>query len=310
MSSQPWPKGDDWEVARYKPVASALADTAHVFDKNCEDLYTLTELPTALLAIGNTEVRRMAYVAMGLIRFRPEEPESEDRMRRAHEYATQLLGEEYSPAHAINEGAAMLKKVLDIPLAKAGYDALVRSCVASAWAILESVARDAWIDALNSRPNPLGQRAIGLLPGNAPAEDEISRRHISVGLLARHNFDLRACLGTVLAPKFDFSGVSGIRVAYRVAFEDASHFEAALADPLLQELEATRHVIVHRAGVIDDEFHRRVSTRGSVGSRLQLTEDDARHFVNAAVRVGNRVLQLLDEYLRKTPDIDQHTEET
>ena len=61
MSSQPWPKGDDWKVARYKPVASALADTAHVFDKNCEDLYTLTELPTALLAIGNTEVRRMAY---------------------------------------------------------------------------------------------------------------------------------------------------------------------------------------------------------------------------------------------------------
>jgi len=106
MSSQPWPKGDDWEVARYKPVASALADTAHVFDKNCEDLYTLTELPTALLAIGNTEVRRMAYVAMGLIRFRPEEPESEDRMRRAHEYATQLLGEEYSPAHAMNEGCS------------------------------------------------------------------------------------------------------------------------------------------------------------------------------------------------------------
>ena len=86
--------------------------------------------------------------------------------------------------------------------------------IATAWTAVECLAGDAWEAALNSHPNRFCQRTANHLPQDRSESDGLTRKSISVGLLARHAFDLSATMGTVLAGKFDFTGVSGIETAY------------------------------------------------------------------------------------------------
>jgi hypothetical protein len=62
-----------------------------------------------------------------------------------------------------------------------------------------------------------------------------------VGLLAKHDFDLRGKIGTILAEKYDFTGVEGMRQAYSAAFGKRATIEAAFSSDRLLELEAVRH---------------------------------------------------------------------
>jgi len=70
----------------------------------------------------------------------------------------------------------------------------------------ESAAKDIWTVALNSSPIGLGHAALVKLPIEKES-DGLSAKQISVGLLAKHSFDLRGKLGSLLAEKFDFTGV-------------------------------------------------------------------------------------------------------
>jgi len=145
-------------------------------------------------------------------------------------------------------------KVLTIPQCgealKASLEVLYRAGISECWTALECLATDLWVTSLNEEPTTLAQTAISSLDAQEPGE--LTSRHIPVGLAARHGFDLRRCLGTVLKSKFDFTGVSGIQKAYKIFVPNDEFIQKVLAQPELGELEATRHVIVHRAGRVDE----------------------------------------------------------
>ena len=145
-------------------------------------------------------------------------------------------------------------KVLTIPQCgealKASLEVLYRAGISESWTALECLATDLWVTSLNEEPTTLAQTAISSLDAQEPGE--LTSRHIPVGLAARHGFDLRRCLGTVLKSKFDFTGVSGIQKAYKIFVPNDEFIQKVLAQPELGELEATRHVIVHRAGRVDE----------------------------------------------------------
>lgn len=149
----------------------------------------------------------------------------------------------------------------------------------------------------------LGQTAMTKLP-EAPSVEGLVGRQVSVGLLARHGFDLRTKLGTVLAPKFDFTSVSGIRIAYATVFGKESTVGESLGEPALARLEATRHLVVHRAGIVDDEYIRRTLDAMRIGEPLQLTGTQVSQLANGAVGAGSRLLRALDLWLTQNPPCD------
>jgi hypothetical protein len=157
------------------------------------------------------------------------------------------------------------------------------------------MATDCWVAAINASPIPLAQRVLAALPEEPGS---ISSKQIPVGLAAKYNFDLRNCLGTVLRPKFDFTSVSGIRKAFSAAFTDAEALVSVLGDELLSELEVTRHLIVHRASVIDDEYNRRTSANARVGSMLELSEHKVHQFAECAAINGIAILLFVDDWLK------------
>jgi hypothetical protein len=120
-----------------------------------------------------------------------------------------------------------------------------------------------------------------------------------VGLAARHGFDLRHCLGTVLKSKFDFTSVSGIQKAYKVFVPNDEFIERLLADPELGELEATRHVIVHRAGKVDEEYRRRTKSKLPVGTVASFSREQSAWFCHKSAYAGAGLLSFVNDWLVK-----------
>ena len=138
------------------------------------------------------------------------------------------------------------------------------------------------------------------MPQNQLDDDGIRAKSVSVGLLARYGFDLRGSLGTVLKSKFDFTSVTGILKAYRAACGRVSEIEGTLSHPSLSRLEATRHLIVHRAGIIDEEFKKRTGITEKIGDPLVTSKNEIEMLLNTSIEAGSVLLESVDRLLRET----------
>ena len=121
-----------------------------------------------------------------------------------------------------------------------------------------------------------------------------------VGLAAKYNFDLRNCLGTILKPKFDFTSIAGIKKAFTVAFKGSdqiAQLQRILSDPVLWELEVTRNLIVHRAGIVDEEYNKLLSADLPLGKSLELTDNSVRTFAEKSAIAAAAVLIFVDDRL-------------
>jgi hypothetical protein len=192
-------------------------------------------------------------------------------------------------------------KVLAIPrcgeMLKTSMEVLYRAGVSESWTALECLATDLWVTSLNEEPTTLAQTAISAVETQEPAE--LTSKHIPVGLAARYGFDLRHCLGTVLKSKFDFTGVSGIQKAYKVFVPNDEFIQKVLAQPELGELEATRHVIVHRAGRVDEEYRRRTGSHLPIGQVLTFTLEQSENFSYVSAHAGTGLLAFVNDWLVK-----------
>jgi hypothetical protein len=103
-----------------------------------------------------------------------------------------------------------------------------------------------------------------------------------------------------LKPKFDPTSLANIRTAYDAAFGKCKELDAVFEEQKLHLLEATRHVIVHRAGVIDAEFIARtknMDVTAKEGDTISLNAQSVSALVNAAIKAGNAILEFVDTKL-------------
>ena len=115
---------------------------------------------------------------------------------------------------------------------------------------------------LNSAPHVITRMlpALSHLDGNR-IHFEIN----STGLVARYDFDLR-----------EHMGISCNRVRLHITFRNQERIRIVLPPhgpspfdgPSLSELEATRHVLVHREGIVDAEFKKRIPSRRTLANAL------------------------------------------
>ena len=181
---------------------------------------------------------------------------------------------------------------------------LYSASISGSWTALECLATDLWVAALNEEPIILAQAAIASLDGDQEP-GELTAKHIPVGLAARYGFDLRGCLGTILKSKFDFTGISGIQKAYKVFVPNDEFILKVLAQPEIRELEATRHVVVHRAGRVDEEYRKRTKSTLPVGEVLTFDEEQSMRICYLSTSVGTALLAFVNDYLVKKKKKEQ-----
>jgi hypothetical protein len=213
------------------------------------------------------------------------EPDGEELLRKCVELQVQkMLNEFYyapdSKLYPVGEG-------------------LLNSAVVMTWTALEYAAKDAWVAALNSRPKALSD----LISQPKRTRGIRVNREFQLWELAQYNFDLRSGMGSILSQKFKFSTLSGILEAYREVFGANKAVEGNFDKPGLKYLECLRHLIVHRAGVVDEVFLRRTkTTKVQLGQRHPVTDQNVSDWLDDAFAAGEAILTCVEDWLGKNPE--------
>lgn len=177
------------------------------------------------------------------------------------------------------------------PAVATTFQALARAAITQTWTGFECVATDCWVAALNADPR-LGQSAL-VAPAPATTPEGLSNKAISVGLLGKFGFDLRNRMGTVLREKFHFGKVAGVRQAFAAAFGRKAAVLAVFEDRALLQLEATRHVIVHRGGIVDEDYRRVSGSSEPVGAALKFSGTQIAPLMTAGAAASCAVLEFV-----------------
>ncbi len=228
----------------------ALRSAVLSFQASLEDVQGLLQFPEVMIYVEEYSSLKTALLARAIVNtkyhHRSGDPGADREMaleldRLYDAEMKKLKGNPELPRRVqFKLGHLLTSSSLERPLGS-----ILKLSVVSLWTAAECLAKDAWEIALNELPVPLGQRAFSALSENSEP-DGISKRHVEVGLLARHGFDLRGKLGTLLAEKFDFTSASGIQKAYKAAFgAEAEPLVHAITQHKLEEVEWVRNLISH-----------------------------------------------------------------
>src|ERR1700733_14269712 len=144
-----------------------------------------------------------------------------------------------------------------------GLDAMLSAAITGTWTAYETMAGDLWETALNIHPNTLAElrgkkkRHQNISP-DEDDDDKENKKSVLLSEILRFQFDLRNNMGSVHRRQRLFDRLSGIREAYAQAFsKDYADIDKALAAQGIDALNAVRNLIVHRTGIVDDNYERK-----------------------------------------------------
>jgi hypothetical protein len=115
-------------------------------------------------------------------------------------------------------------------------------------------------------------------------------------------------MGTALKPKYNFSKLHRAREAYWRAFsKNRTDVCSAISDRSLDDLNAVRNVIVHRAGFADAEFVAKRPKRPpfhavQIGDRIPIDGPTVESLIKPAMETSIRLLRSVDQWIVTNPE--------
>lgn len=230
--------------------------------------------------------------------------------RKQHADASKADPESFQKA--IRRGTDVLKIIAhENPLVLVGIHSVFVLMVINMWTVFESMAGDLWEASLNTHPQRLAalsgsRRRIGGRTAPRPVSDgDDDGKSINLNVLQKYGYDVSKAMGTVLRSKgkVGFTRLSDIREAYSVAFsDDANDIDKVLEDNALDAISAVRNLLVHKAGMVDEEFLQRSKAipylpRLSLGDKLQLDGDIVKKQIEPVIRLSVSLLQAVDAWI-------------
>jgi hypothetical protein len=196
---------------------------------------------------------------------------------------------------------------------QAGIETIFSSQMIATWTAIEVLAADLWEAALNSHPAILADLSgspkrikPGFEGGTPDRSDEGGNREVrltEIRRVTRGQYDLSDKMGTLLIEKFDFSRLSGIRSAYSTAFsKNSANVDAALRSAALDAASIVRNLLVHRAGVADEEYVDRAKGAGlpklATGDRFPLNGNTSAKIIREALDAAVGLIKAVDGWLK------------
>ena len=226
----------------------------------------------------------------------PEETESE-RVARERETAIASAAAFVKQFNPTKEAIADLESETELRLLSPHHGSEIQSIsrelllqgAVSLWSALEMFVRDEIILLLNQRPELAGQ-----LLSDASAKTKFDVPKLSIENLMIRGFDLSKQMGQILFEERDLSNLVTLKAACNAIF-DSAQLREKLGSPILWRLNQDRHLIVHRRGIVDDEYRKKASSTLKSGDQLSIKPDEFIGYARVVSQVGAAFLKSLSE---------------
>jgi hypothetical protein len=171
------------------------------------------------------------------------------------------------------------------PQSLAAARELTRQGVVLIWSAVEVLARDSFVYLLNRRPTFAEQLLTEQANRKRFAVDRIDWQ-----ILATYGYDLSQNLGTLLISKADLTNVPAIRDAYGALFPSSADLGRKLADRRLWDLCQKRNLIVHRRGIVDQQYLMSTGDTLLLGADLWISPSEIEDLLEAALHTGTAII--------------------
>ncbi len=189
-----------------------------------------------------------------------------------------------------NEAIKLLESLKEISLVENAIRIQALNSLVNIWTIFESCTKEIWKYLLN---NYQSNFLSNILKESEKSNiDGISGKTISIELLGKYDFNLNNKLGEILSDKFDFTSCSGIKKAFIALDKKKKDNLIFLDNPIAYKLEITRNLIVHNAGIIDNEYLKKTSIPNqTLGELIDLNIEQYNEFEEC---ISLTIIEILD----------------
>ena len=279
------------------------------FRDNLKLVESMIYLPHLLLSMEDYRRSLVPYEIQAALKSKLQKMEFSEARKEIFE--SDILPERESKVHeSIDRAEETFSKMLQDNWGglRGTYETLLFSASVWTWCIFEISAKELWEISLNYGGSHLSKNVLSKLSDleRKGRIDLLRGRYISLDYLAKHGYNISNKLGTALSPKFDFTSLNGIKEAYSATFPRSINIKDALQNEGIIVLEATRNVVVHNAGVVDEDYCKKINAdKSQIGERLQLNTRKLSDYVNSSIDVLLRLMTAVSSILLNTKRLKQ-----
>jgi hypothetical protein len=178
-----------------------------------------------------------------------------------------------------------------------GFMAILANAITNLWTAFETLSGDLWETALNVHP-----KELAALSGKKKGGEKDEPRKIDMSFVERHNYDLSKAMGTVLKSRYKFTNITSTKLAYQHAFPAVFEKIDSIILPEMEILECLRNLLVHRSGVVDEQFLERVKNMPvfppiQAGETLCVNGGMVSALLNVTIKSGDALFRAVDDWL-------------
>jgi hypothetical protein len=311
---------EDWNLPKLR--SPALEEVAVSFRANVSSVRLMMSLPTTI-AGATAQTHRIYDIAEFEITGKIDESISPEDKKKIDARAQKMLRELAEQHDRGQENAdtawdsaaldyhlgfaEMLKGLVEKPLGASGFIHMFSGYVTFTWTAIETMIGDLWEAAVNTHPKILaGLNGKPRKSANYPAVKTSGDqdRKFDLNLVAKHDYNLRNCMGTIFRSerRFEFTRLSSAREAYMKAFsEKSSKVDAAITSTSFDALSAVRNVLLHKAGVVDDQYVQQQKylaiPKAAKGERVKLDGQNISDLIKPAISSSKSLMIAVDDWI-------------
>jgi hypothetical protein len=271
-----------------------LLTVGRAFKGNLEGVSTLVSIPyrIARLFVGEhkqAEVRERVNLAIRSAFSRPGAlSDKVDSFNGSLEEMLSELSQPNVPRQLALKALDLAARTLEVSSLKKSIEEILRQALVLTWGAVEVLANDLAAELLNGNP----QLASQVLK-------KVSDDHrLDVRTLEEYRFNLSESFGTYLCDRWPINSVKRMKDVLSLIFSTDPEVQRELARDDLWHLGQSRHLIVHRRGIVDSRHLRSIkSSVLSVGDLLPVTLVDVQRYQESARDLG---IALLDAATGRT----------
>jgi hypothetical protein len=272
-----------------------LKNILSVYDQRIDQIFGSIVLPIAIMNHGFKGAKYIQYWLEGAISTGNVGKEKTEKGKKEIEKFIKQKQKENSPFDdSVKELKALRKEIpfIDDAIKNNGLNILVNT-----WTAFESSVKDAWKIVLNKYPKKF---IFNVTKNQDLSElDGFNSKNISIGLLAKYDFDISNHLGNLIVSKFDFTGINGIEKSLESLLKLEKDELKFLKNDSLHQLELIRHLIVHNAGIIDAEYLKKSKRKNEVlNEKLKLSTNEISKMCNESIYATVNAIELIESKIK------------
>lgn len=289
------------DIESIKTIAEELTsdNLKSIHEKYCgsiEQILTMISSPLILMTFAMAKIKEDHLSIQSAVKLSfflnnpPKEPKDtakqlvkffKEELRKANE---NILEEVQSESNKLYDKSEEIRNC---------FNNIALNAIVNSWTLFEAFSKDIWINILNNNPQLLNQKIISTKGEN---NNEVNSKTIPLNILSKYKYNVSRHLGEILSTKYDFTGVEGIKKAFKDLFNLKDEEISFLNDRKIIQLEICRHIIVHNAGLIDSRYLARSKrVNETINQKLQLDIIEINDLINNSISCVKQLLLLVDK---------------